>query len=210
MTQIIRIDTEKIEWDKIRAVAGILESGGIIIYPTDTFYGLGADCFSAAAVKKAYALKKRELSKPLSVVVSDMEMLLTVAVDIPAVLKPLAGEFWPGPLTVILRAGPLVPRALLGSKNTIGVRIPAHSWLRRLIGVAGFPITATSANLSGAKEIADPAHAVRVFRGKVAAVVDGGPAPGRSASTIVDLTAEKPVLVRKGAVRSSRLEKFIL
>jgi len=210
ITQIIRVDTEKIDPEKIRIVAGILAGGGVVVYPTDTFYGLGANCFSPFAVQRAYRLKKRDRSKPLSVVISDTKMLRAIAVDIPPVFAALRTEFWPGPLTLVLRASPQVPAALLGSEKTIGVRMPAHAWLRRLIRTAGFPITATSANLSGEREVTSAEQAIPIFRGKVDAIVDGGQTPGRLASTVLDLTTKNPTLIREGAVCFSRIEKFLI
>jgi L-threonylcarbamoyladenylate synthase len=154
-------------------------------------------------------LKKRDRSKPLSVVVSDSEMVRAIAVEIPPVFSDLQAEFWPGPLTLVLKAGPIVPAALLGSKKTIGVRIPACVWLRRLIRTAGFPVTATSANLSGEGEVTSAEQAILIFRGKVDAIVDGGLAPGRFPSTVLDLTQKNPTVIREGAVSLSRLKKYL-
>ena len=203
------MDTEKIDPKKIHIVADILAGGGVVVYPTDTFYGLGVNCFSPVAVQRAYRLKKRDRSKPLSVVISNTKMLRFVAVDIPPVFAALRAEFWPGPLTLILRASPLVPAVLLGSNKTIGVRIPAFPWLRRMIRTAGFPITATSANLSGEKEMTSAEQAIPIFWGKVDVIVDGGQVHGRLPSTVLDLTTKNPALIREGAIPSSRLEKYL-
>ena len=208
-TRIVRVDPEKCVPTDIKLVAQILSHDGMIVYPTDTFYGLGVNCFSPKAVRKAYGLKKRDPAKPLSVVICDRDMLLTVAIDIPHLFESLASEFWPGPLTVVLRARPLMPEILLGPQQTIGVRLPDHAWLRELVKTAGFPITATSANIAGEAEISDPVQAIRVFQGKVDCIVDGGVTRGGLSSTVVDMTAKKPSILRQGAIPSSQLERFL-
>jgi len=208
-TRIVRVDPQKGVPAEINIVAQILGNAGVVVYPTDTFYGLGVNCFSPLAIQRAYGLKKRDPAKPLSVVIADREMLHSVAIDIPVIFESLEAEFWPGPLTLVFRASSLVPDALLGSHKTIGVRLPDHVWLRELVRTAGFPITATSANIAGKAEISDPFKAIQVFQGKVDCIVDGGMTRGGLSSTIVDLTGDKPSLLREGAIPSSRLEQFL-
>jgi L-threonylcarbamoyladenylate synthase len=181
-------------------MAGILGREGIAVFPTDTFYGLGGNAYVAAAVEKIFGLKKRLRGKPLSVVISGLEMAGQAAADPPAALFRLAAAFWPGPLTLVLKARPVFPPALLGPGGTIAMRAPALPWLRSFLAVAGFPLTATSANLAGEAEIDDPAEARRLFEGRVELFIDGGWTPGGAVSTIVDLTGETPRLVRPGAV----------
>jgi L-threonylcarbamoyladenylate synthase len=207
-TQIIRVDPEKGLPIHIKPVVQILKDDGVIVYPTDTFYGLGVNCFSPTAIRKAYGLKKRDPAKPLSVVVSDQDMLHYVVSGLPDIFESVATAFWPGPLTLVFHANPRMPTVLLGSQNTIGVRLPDHVWLRELIKTAGFPITATSANIAGEAEIFDPVKAIQVFRGKVDCVVDGGMTRGKLSSTVVDMTAEKPSVLREGAIPASQLERF--
>ncbi|MFC2165532.1 L-threonylcarbamoyladenylate synthase [Acidobacteriota bacterium] len=207
-TRIVRVDPEKCIPAEIKRVARILKDDGMVVYPTDTFYGLGVNCFSPMAIRRAYGLKKRNPSKPLSVVISDREMLHSVAIDIPSLFESLAAEFWPGPLTLVLRSNPLIPDVLLGSQKTIGLRLPDHTWLRELVRTANFPITATSANIAGKVEISDPVKAIRVFQGKVDCVVDGGVTRGGLSSTVVDMTTEKPSILREGAIPSHQLERF--
>lgn len=208
-TRIVRVDPEKRLDAEMRPVAKILEDDGVIVYPTDTYYGLGVNCFSPAAIRLAYGLKERDPVKPLSVVISDREMLHSVAIDIPLLFESMEAEFWPGPLTFVFRAGPHIPDVLLGSHNTIGVRLPAHNWLRGLVRTAGFPITATSANISGEEEISDPAKVIQVFQGKVDCIVDGGMTRGGLPSTVLDMTDKRPFILREGAVPSSRIVRFL-
>ncbi len=209
ITRFITLNPECLEPEKYDRVTRILNEGGVIVYPTDTFYGLGANCFSAAAVARIYALKKRDAAKPLLVVISDTDMADRVARDIPPLFRELASRFWPGPLTLILKAGSSLPRRLLGDGDSIALRLPDVLWLRALIRQAGFPVVATSANLSGEKEISTAEDALALFNGQVDLIVDGGRTAGVKPSTVVDLTGEKPRLVREGAVPKARLGKYL-
>ncbi|MFC2158067.1 L-threonylcarbamoyladenylate synthase [Acidobacteriota bacterium] len=208
-TRIVPVDTSKIESPKIQEISQVLMENGVIVCPTDTFYGLGASCFSIPAVKEIYALKGRDADKPLSVVVSDRDMLDRVAFPPSNKFDSLLARLWPGPLTVILEASADLPQELLGRRRTIGVRLPDFSWLRHLIRSTGFPLTATSANLTGLPEISDSAEAIDVFDGKVDLIVDSGRTTGGSASTVIDLTAENPVILREGAVPTEIIHKLL-
>jgi L-threonylcarbamoyladenylate synthase len=188
-------------------IAAVLRSGGVMAYPTDTFYGLGADAFSAAGVEKIYSIKQRDRGKPLSIVVADPAQARSAASVVPSTFEVLAAEFWPGPLTLVLKAGPSFPPAMLGPGGTIALRVPALAWLRELLRLAEFPVTATSANLSGAGELDDPAAVRRLFDGRADLIVDGGRTPGGAPSTIVDLSGGVPRLLRPGAVPWEKLRE---
>lgn len=208
-TRVIKIDPNWIEADKIKEIVDVLKEEGVIAYPTDTFYGLGACCFSEKAVKKIYRLKRRSLSKPFPLLVSSMDMVQSIASDIPSLFWELAEEFWPGPLTLVLKASGRLPRILLGPKDSVGIRLPGVLWLQKLMNEAGFPITATSANISGKKEITRPEKLMEVFYGKVALIVDGGKAKGGLASTVLDLKSPRVRILREGAVSRSLFEKYL-
>jgi L-threonylcarbamoyladenylate synthase len=183
--------------------------GGVIVYPTETFYALGANCFSKQAIQAIYRLKKRPPSKPLSVVISDLDMIQEIVSEIPLAFEPLIANFWPGPLTLVLKAAPRVPKELRGSSGSIGVRLTEHEWLRSLVRHTSFPITATSANISGEKDISDPSNAWQQFSRKVELVVDGGVTRGRLPSTVLDLSAEGVRIIREGAVPLSQLKRYL-
>ena len=204
--ETIRIDPAgKVALQEARIIE-LLERGGVIVYPTDTFYGLGASGFHAGAVRRVFRLKRRDSAKPLSLVIADADdMLRTVAVDIPDLLEPLAARFWPGPLTLVLMASARLPRELLGDSDRIGVRVPDFPWLRGLLRVARFPLTATSANVSGGQETTDPLAAAKPFQGGVDLIVDGGRTAGGRVSTVLDLTVSPPKILREGAVPSRDL-----
>ncbi len=124
---------------------------------------------------------------------------------LPPDIFPLAAAFWPGPLTLVLQAGPALPEAVLGPGGTIALRVPAVAWLRAFLEEAGFPLTATSANLSGEAEVDDPAEARRLFEGRVDILIDGGKTPGGAVSTIVGLSRGEPELLRPGVVAWDRI-----
>ena len=208
-TKIIKIDTQKYPVDALNSIVSFLERDGIIVYPTETFYGLGANCFSPEAVKKIFVLKQRDRMKPLPVVISDLRMLCSVVEEIPPAAEPFLKLYWPGPLTLVFPANPLLPEELRGSTKSIGVRLPAHAGLRDLIKKAGFPITATSANISGDKELSDPKRVFDIFAGKVDCIVDGGKTKGGRSSTVIDLTSPKPRILREGAISASELQKML-
>jgi L-threonylcarbamoyladenylate synthase len=208
-TKIIRINPALVEPDKIKIVARILKEEGIIAYPTDTFYGLGASCFSEKAIQRIYRLKKREPSKPISIIISDTNTAREIAKDIPSSFWKMADEFWPGPLTIILNASSKLPKSLLGPGDSIGIRQPALPWIRELLERAAFPITATSANISGEKDIADPEIIRDSFYGLVDLIIDGGETTGTLPSTVIDLASAKPAIIREGAVPRSALRKYL-
>ncbi len=209
ITRFIAVNPECLEPEKYRRVARLLEGDGVIIFPTDTFYGLGASCFSTAAVDRIYSLKKRDAGKALPIVISDLEMADLAAREVPPVFAELAGRFWPGPLTLVLKAAAGLPKRLLGDGNTIALRVPALTWLRALIREAGFPVIATSANVSGERDVSTAEEALALFQGKVDLVIDGGRTVGVKPSTVLDLTGDRPSLVREGAVPRSALEEYL-
>jgi L-threonylcarbamoyladenylate synthase len=204
-TRFIGIDPAGKNTVQVAEIAAALLEDAVAAYPTETFYALGAAAFSRRAVEKIYRLKKREPGKPLPVVASDLNMVEEISAALPPSFRLLAGEFWPGPLTLVLPAAARLPDFLLGPGRTIAVRIPPLRWLLELVREVGQPLTATSANLSGEKELADPAEVAAVFRGKVDVIVDGGPSPGGAPSTIVDLTSPEPRILRLGKIPEVRI-----
>jgi L-threonylcarbamoyladenylate synthase len=208
-TPIIKLNTRKAEPDKLTTIARILAAESVIVYPTDTFYGLGASCFSRPAIRRIYSLKRRERTKPLSVVIADLTDVERMAEFIPPIFREIAKEFWPGPLTIVLRVREQFPREILGPGHSLGIRLPRLDWLRDLVREAGFPLIATSANISGEKEISSAEEAVAIFRGKADLIVDGGRTPGILPSTVIDLTSPHPRIIREGAIPKKKLQKYL-
>ena len=190
-------------------MAAILLGNGLVAYPTETFYGLGAAALSARAVARIYRLKARDPGKPLPVIASDLEMVVEIAGPLPPVFWTLAEEFWPGPLTLVLKASAAIPAFLAGPGGSIAVRIPPVSWVRRLAYEISQPLTATSANLSGEGEMTDPSAVASVFEGKIELIIDGGATPGGSPSTLLDLTTPEPRFLRVGAVSAERIRAVL-
>ncbi len=208
-TRIIKIELQSVRRKILHGIVRVLQEDGVIVYPTDTFYGIGGNCYSKEALRKIFKLKKRPSSRGLPVLVSGLEMAKGMAAEIPPVFFALAARFWPGPLTLVLKAAPHLPRELIGPKKMIGIRLPDVPWLQALIRETGVPLIATSANISGEGEIASPEEVSHLFQEKVDLIVDGGPTPGGKPSTVIDLTGEKPVLVREGRIDNKELRKFV-
>ena len=208
-TRIVPLRPGSADAEEVRTVAAALREGAIAAYPTETFYALGAAAFSKKAVERVYKLKNREAGKALSVIASDLDMVREVAGTLPPGFVALAGEFWPGPLTLVLPAAPAVPGFVAGPGRTIAVRVPPLAWLRALVRELGEPLTATSANVSGEKELSDPREVEALFRGRIDLLVDGGPAPGGLPSTIVDLSGDRPRVLREGRIPSARIDALL-
>lgn len=187
--------------DVLKKAVAVLMHDGIIVYPTETVYGLGADAFSDEAILKIYESKKRPLAMPVSIAVSDFDMLYAVARVEPKVESFLT-TFLPGPVTVVLPARKMVPAALTGGTGLIGIRMPAHDLALQLIAMFDSPITATSANLHGAKDPVTPAECTVPYE----FLIDGGRLGGTT-STVVDLTTRQ--ILRAGA-DIDRVTKFLL
>jgi len=177
--------------DAIEKAVSVLMHDGLVVYPTETIYGLGADAFSDEAILKVYEAKKRPLSMPVSIAVSDFDMLAAVA-HIDSGMEKFLQTFLPGPVTVILPARKSLPAILTGGTGMIGIRMPAHEMALRLIEAFDAPITATSANLHGAKDPRTPDECTVPHE----FLIDGGRLPG-TPSTVVDLGAK--TIIRRGA-----------
>ena len=187
--------------DRLEKAVSILMHDGLIVYPTETVYGLGADAFSDEAILRVYEAKKRPLAMPVSIAVSDFDMLNAVARVEPKV-ETFLTTFLPGPVTVVLPARKTVPAILTGGTGLIGIRMPAHDLAIKLIAKFDAPITATSANLHGAKDPLIPAECTVPYE----FLIDGGRLPG-TPSTVVDRT-EKRVL--RAGEDIDRVAKFLL
>lgn len=189
----------------IRQAAEMILAGLVVAYPTDTLYGLAVDPRNADAVKRLFALKGRPESAALTLIAADIAQARQVA-EMSADGERLAGQWWPGPLTIVLVAKPvLVPETLAGGR-TVGVRVPANRVARALAEACGFCVTATSANRSGSSAVST-ATAVAEALPDVDAIVDAGPAPGGAPSTIVNASAAPVSLIREGAVPWERVLK---
>ena len=208
-TRTVRFDERAADVPGVKDIAAALLEGAVAVYPTETFYALGAAALSKRGVDRVFRLKDRDPSKPLSFVVSDMDMVRDVVSSVPSAFMVLAAEFWPGPLTIVLPAAAGFPERLLGPGRTIALRIPPPVWLRSLVREMSEPLTATSANLSGERELADPDEVKALFDGRIDLLLDGGPTPGGRPSTVVDLSGETPRVLREGRISAERIEALL-
>jgi len=184
----------------------ILRKGGVIAFPTDTVYGLGADAFNSVAVQRIYEIKGRSESNPFPLLIADLKQLAALAESIPELARFLANQFWPGGVTLVLSKKDTVP-AYLASGPTIAVRVPDHPGCLALLEHLAGPLIGTSANLSG-QPAALTADEVRQQLGdRIDLIIDGGRCPGGKESTVLDITREPPVLLRQGIVPSHEIDR---
>ena len=200
-TRVLSVDPSCPEPGALQRAAAALREGKLVAFPTETFYGLGAAALDAGAVRRIFQAKGRPESKPVLVLVDSAAMVETLAAEVPAAARRLMAQHWPGPLTLVLRASAAVPDELTAGTGTVGVRISSHPVARGLVRALGGPVTAPSANPSGAEPPTTAAAVLRHFEGKIALVLDAGPTPGGLPSTVLDLTVEPARVLRQGAVR---------
>lgn len=193
----------------IKKAGDILKSGGLVAFPTETVYGLGADALNEEAAKKIYAAKGRPSDNPLIVHVADMEALAMIAETISEKAAIIAKEFWPGPLTMIFKKTSAVPMGTTGGLNTVAVRMPNHPIAREIIRAGGGYIAAPSANTSGRPSPTKAQHVKEDLAGKIDLLVDGGTVDIGVESTILDMTVEPPMILRPGAITKEMLERLI-
>ncbi|MFH2121418.1 MAG: L-threonylcarbamoyladenylate synthase [Pseudomonadota bacterium] len=200
MALYLKIDPGKPDEEKLTEAVRILLEGGVTAFPTETFYGLGADARNEEAVEKIFRIKGRNFRNPLSVIVANDREVIPLVEEIPATAEILMQTFWPGPLTLIFRAAPSVSSRLTGGTGKIGIRVSSHPVARFLAAALSGPLTATSANLSGGPECSSADAVIRTLGDLPDAVIDGGPTPGGAGSTILDVTVSPPRILREGAI----------
>jgi L-threonylcarbamoyladenylate synthase len=186
--------------DALQEAATWIRRGGVIALPTDTLYGLAADPFRAEAVARVYAVKGRDAARALPLIAADTAQVIAHLGPLSRVAASLAARFWPGPLTLLVAAVPSLAPDVTGGTGAVGVRVPAHDVARAVCAACGHPVTATSANHTGAPPTADPDVVERTLGDRLDFLLDAGVTPGGAPSTIVDVTAAEPRLVRPGAI----------
>jgi L-threonylcarbamoyladenylate synthase len=193
----------------LERAAAILRGGGLVAFPTETVYGLGANALDAAAVRRMFAAKQRPPHNPVIVHVAAIDDVPRVAAEWPGVAAELAWHFWPGPLTLVLARRGDVPDIVTAGGPTVAVRLPAHPLARRLIHAAGVPIAAPSANPSTRISATMAEHVLKWLDGRIELLLDGGPTPGGLESTVLDVTVTPPRLLRPGLVSRGAIEAVI-
>jgi len=207
--KILRVDPNHPEVEAIETAAKAILDGELVIFPTETVYGLAADALNELAVRKVFEAKGRDTSSPLPVQIANVSELERVVLEVPDAAIILAKEFWPGPLTLVLYKNRAVSPILTAGTEKIGVRIPDHPVALALVKTVGRPIVATSANLSGQSPATTAEQAIASLGGSVAVVLDAGECRLRVPSTVVDVTVTPPQILRVGAIRVDAIESVV-
>jgi L-threonylcarbamoyladenylate synthase len=189
----------------IERAARVIRDGGVVAIPTDTLYGLAADPFNPDAVDRVVEGKERPAERALPLIAADLDQVVARLGALPAMAARLAARFWPGPLTLVIAAPAALSPAVSGGTGRVGVRVPAHDVARALCRACNSPLTATSANISGAPASASPDEVARTIGSRFDLLLDAGPTPGGAPSTVVDVTGAEPRLLRAGAVAWSEV-----
>jgi L-threonylcarbamoyladenylate synthase len=201
-TRVRQVDPLSPDPQALDDAARVLRDGGVVAFPTETFYGLGAAALEARAVQRVFELKGRPRSSPLLVLVDSIEMAERIA-TIPGRARPLIARHWPGPLTLVLEARDLVPANVTASTGTVGVRLSSHPVATGVVRALGAPVTAPSANPTGGEPPRSARAVLDDFGGLIELVLDGGETRGGPPSTVLDVTVDPARVIRAGAVRAS-------
>lgn len=207
--RVIIEDRNHIKDEELREAAGILRSGGLVAFPTETVYGLGGNALDEDAARKIYAAKGRPSDNPLIAHVSCMEEVAPLVKEIPEAGKKLMEAFWPGPLTMIFPKSRKVPYGTTGGLDTVAIRMPDDPVANRLIALAGVPVAAPSANTSGRPSPTTADHVWQDMNGRIEMIIDGGPVGIGVESTIVDVSSAVPAVLRPGAITMEMLEAVL-
>ncbi len=209
MSLLLHLNSEEVEESTLVAAFDVIRTGGVIVYPTETLYGIGADATSSAAVRKVLQVKKRKDTKPILVIVHSVEILQLLVAEIPASAERLMTEFWPGPLTLVFKALREIPEEVTQGSGTVGARIPSNAFCLELLRRCNCPLTSTSANISG-----EPIHRTideikKALDEGIDLFIDAGVLPESKPSTVVSVVPENPKLIREGVISFDSLRKVV-
>lgn len=207
--EVLKIDPAHPQPDVIKRAAAVIRAGGLVAFPTETVYGLGADALNERAVARVFQAKKRTPDAPLIVLVSDRQMLRRVAASVPPIAERLMSRFWPGPLTLTFPASSSVPAIVTGGLEGVSVRMPGNRIALELVRVSDTPIVAPSANLHGRASSISAQHVLQDLGDAIDLVLDAGKVGAGIESTILDTTQTPPKLIRRGAVSLSNIEDVV-
>jgi L-threonylcarbamoyladenylate synthase len=209
LTELLPIDPEVPEADRIAEAAAILRTGGLVAFPTETVYGLGANALDAAAVAGIYTAKGRPSHNPLIVHVADVADAVQLAGSWSKAAEQLARRFWPGPLTLVVPTSPRIPDLVTAGGATVALRVPKFDVALALLRAAGLPLAAPSANRSAGLSPTRAEHVLHSLGGRIPLILDAGPTPGGLESTVLDVTTTPPRLLRPGLVTPAQLEAVV-
>jgi len=208
-TRVLSVDPQHPDAAALAEAARILRAGGLVAFPTETVYGLGANALDAEALARIYEAKQRPANDPIIAHIARVEQLDQLARDIPPAARALADAFWPGALTLVLKRAPGVPDSIAAGRDTVAVRMPAHPLARALLQAVDLPIGAPSANTFTRPSATTAAHVLEDLDGRIDLVLDGGPTPIGVESTVLDLTGPTPVVLRPGGVLLEDLQAVL-
>ncbi len=208
-TAIYKVNPQEPETESIRAAAALIKAGGLVAFPTETVYGLGADALNADAILALFAAKNRPLDNPPIIHVENTADVYKLTEQVPAKAEKLMEEFWPGPLTLVFKRSQDVPEVTVAGLDTVAVRMPKHNVALALIKESGCPIAAPSANLAGKPSPTTAKHVFDDLNGRIDAILDGGPTRIGVESTVLDVSVDPPLLLRPGGTSVEALRKVL-
>lgn len=208
-TEILKLDSVNPDPDKIKHAAEVIRAGGLVAFPTETVYGLGANALDAAAVQNIFTAKGRPADNPLIVHIVETSELSKLTDNIPPVAYTLMDRFWPGPLTMIFNKSKAVPGIVTAGLDTVAIRMPSHPIAKALISESGLPIAAPSANASGKPSPTTAQHVIEDLYGRVDVIIDGGCTNVGLESTVLDVTSTPPSILRPGGITAEQLEHVL-
>lgn len=208
MAKIIKIDFVNPDL-AIKKAFDILQNGGVVSFPTETFYGLGVNALDENAVSKVFRIKKRNASNPLLVFISAKEQLSDLTPNVNSTAKKLIDRFWPGPLTLVFEASSKLPKTLTANTGKIGIRISGFSFVRELCKLSDFPITGSSANISNEPEPVSAEDVLKAMGDKIDLLLDGGKTAGAKSSTVIDVSSQHPILIRSGMISEDLIKEAL-
>lgn len=208
-TRIIKIDKNNPESDKLAYAAEVLKNGGLVVFPTETVYGLGANALDAKAVSGIFEAKGRPSDNPLIIHISDKVMMESLASSRPEKMEILMDKFWPGPLTLVVPRSRIVLDIVTAGLDSVAIRMPSHPVALSLISMAGVPVAAPSANTSGRPSPTCAEHVIEDLSGKVDVIIDSGDVEVGLESTVLDITSDIPTILRPGGITCEQLTSFL-
>jgi len=207
-TVVIKIDPKNVDLSRLREVAEIARRGGLVAFPTETVYGLGTNAFKEDAVRRLFEVKRRPPDNPVSVLISEIDQIDDLA-HTNEIAEKLVDAFFPGPITVVMKAKPKVPSIITAGTRKVAIRMPDHPIALKIVEFAEVPLATPSANISGKPSPTKAEHVLQDFEGKIDVVVDGGETGIGIESTVIDVTTELPKILRLGAIPIEEIEELI-
>ncbi len=208
-TKIHKTNAREMSLSMINETVAVLDKGGVVVFPTDTVYGIGASVLQPAAISRIYRLKGRSYKKPLPLLVAGFQQVQPLVESIPSNVRRMLKKFWPGPLTVVFKTS-VLGQMSTGGKKTVAVRIPDHEVALAILKKINKPLAVTSANPSGRDPAVTGFQAVHIFKNRVPVIINGGACPQAQASTVLDITAFPWTIRRQGVIKEKDLIKYMI